>query len=395
MNHVALSKRIFSRRWAGTIYLILVLAVAQVGASSDFQQQQAPPQTQHYEQQHRQEHSHPQNENMHTVTADQASPSPERFVPLMTPEHIALSLRLTCERNRRLIRGSTFGVRRQPETVAVQPGSHHIKAPSFASSTQVPEEEATSVFHATSRRTHEDVGSERTLSGVECWGPNLQTFISELVSNILQLTDDETSIVLSLSMIYLDRASSVETLRSSQAPPCPFVSFRTVHRLLLSSILTAAQVVGRKSIEDYHVQLEDLAGVSAKELHTMMAWMKYALGDSGHFVGLGEMQKFKQMWERVFFSAGYPNPSNDGSDNPNSDDNEQMDQQRTSSVTSSSGDKAPSGFFSSSDTPEGKLTAPTTASHSSGGAGAGPAETQQFSKPPAFVHSKHSAAFAA
>ena len=394
MNHVALSNRIFNRRWAEVIYVILVLA--QVGASSDFQQQQAPPQPQHYEQQHRHEYSHPQNENMHTSREDQVSPSPEQFVPLMTPEHIALSLRLTCERNRRLMRGSTFGVRRQPETVVAQPESHHIKVPSVTSSVQTAEKEATTVFHATSRRTHNDGKSKRILSGVESWGPNLQTFITELVSNILQLTDDENSIVLSLSMIYLDRASSVETLRSNQAPSCPFVSFRTVHRLLLSSILTAAQVVGRKSIEDYHVQLEDLLGVSAEELRTMMAWMKYALGDSGHFVGLGEMQKFKQMWERVFFSTGYPNPSNDGSDNPNSGGNEQTDQQKTSSAVSGTGDTAPSGFFSSSDTPEAKMTSTTaSASHSSGGAGAGPAETQQFSKPPAFVHSKQSAAFAA
>ena len=423
MNRVALSKNVFGRRLTGALYTMLVLA--QVGASSDYQQQQIPQKTQYYEQQQQQQEYSQRNENMPSPSTtatvpEQASPNPERFVPHMTPEHVALSLRLTCERNRRLVRGSTFGVRQKPEIVVNQPQQHHITVPpSLPSTTKAPAEEETTtktVFHATSRCTPAEAAAgdkKKILSGVEQWGPNLQSFITELTSNILQLTDDESSIVLSLSMIYLDRASSVETLRSSGAPPCPFATFRTVHRLLLSSILTAAQVARSKSIvDDYQEQIEDLIGVSAKDLHTMMTWMKYALGDSGHFVGLGEMQKFKRMWERVFFSTGSHNPSNDGNGNPNSDRKRQTDSEQVISSVSTKDDgldateRAPTGFFSSPDTSstDETLTSPSktgtsspaaaAVSTSSGGVGAGPAKTQQFSKPPAFVHSKHSAAFA-
>lgn len=395
MTCVAFYRRILSRRWAGVFYAMVILV--QVGASSDYQQQ-AP--TQYYEQQQQQEHS--QSQAIHspsTAAPQQGSARPERFVPHITSEHVALSLRLTCERNRRLIRASTLGVPQEPEIVVSHLQEYHIKV--SPPSTQLPEEEATTIFHATSRRPPVDGDKQTVLSGVEQWGPKLQTFITELTSNILELTDDETSIVLSLSMIYLDRASSVETLRSSGAPPCPFSSFRTVHRLLLSSILTAAQVVGRKAIEDYHQQLEELTGVSAKDLQTMMTWMKYALGDSGHFVGLGEMQEFKQMWERVFFRKESPNPSNDGNDNPSSSDSLHTKDQRISTGSKNSRDgteRAPSGFFTTStETRTSSSSSAAAASSTSSGAGVGgePAKRQQFSKPPAFVHSKHSAVFAA
>ena len=350
--------------WTGATFLFLLLT--QVGASSDYPQNNngnVPPAA--------------PNSQQNSPPSKAEAASPQRFVPLMKPEHVALSLRLTCERNRRLKQGSMLGIRRQPEIVVTRPESHHISLPS---SSQQSSEETTTIFHATSRRT----GS--VLRGAEQWGPNLQTYIEELVSSILQMAHDETSIVLSLSMIYLDRASSVETLRSNGAPPCPFITFRTVHRLFLTSLLTAAQVVGGKPIDEYHEQLEELVGVSSQEIHEMMTWMKYALGDSGHFVGLGEMQKFKHMWERVFSNTGQP-----GS---HPKDNSQKSHPSTS-------DPAPSGFFTSSATPRQAHT--TTPSSSNGNAGGTTAttgvyqqtnqqaESDRFSKPTAFVNSKHSA----
>ena len=89
--------------------------------------------------------------------------------------------------------------------------------------------------------------------------------------------EEESSVVLSLAMIYLDRACSVETLRTNNGiVPCPFASDRTVHRLWLSALLTAARVVSGHPVVLQKEHLESL-GLSAHNVTEMMAWMEIAL----------------------------------------------------------------------------------------------------------------------
>jgi len=299
--------------------------------------------------------------------------SPQQFVPVMKPEHVALSLRLTCERNRRLPEGSLLGVRPQPKIAARHPESHQIPP----AQPQALEEPMT-LFHAEERQFETDTKKDpkKVLPGAEQWGPNLQDFVNTLVSDVLQLSEDESSIVLSLAMIYLDRASSVETLRSHGVPPCPFASFRTVHRLFMTSILTAAQVVEGKSIEEYFDKLNDLLGVSSKEILEMLTWMKYALGDSGHYVGFGEMQKFKHLWERLFVSTPKSNPFH-GRSHPS------MENARIRN--------SPAGVFYSYDTLRQSTSAssPSSSITNSGGGGSYQAAEFERSAKPAFVHSHY------
>lgn len=223
------------------------------------------------------------------------------LVPLMKPAHIALSLRLTCELNRKLRLGS---LQEQVPEIVMGPQSHHIP---FLVHTRT---EARTIFHAKNSRPESAEGL--SLFGTERWGPSLQEFTQQLV-DMLELSQEQSSVVLALAMIYLDRASSVETSRSSGLPPCPFCSCQTVHSLLLSAACTAARVAGGRPVELSDEQL-GMLGITARDISEMMAWMEGALGDLGYFVSMEEMQKFKTHWERAFLER-QPGSPHDGHKN--------------------------------------------------------------------------------
>lgn len=209
-------------------------------------------------------------------------------VPVMKPEHIALSLRLTCGLNSKLQQGSACdGVH-----IWTSPQSHQI--PHSAGTRP----ECITIFHARTLSSLDDAD----LGGTERWRSSLNEFTRQIMEDTFDLSENESSVVLSLAMIYLDRASSVETQRSNGMPPCPFCSFQTVRRLLLTAILSAARVVKGKSTLLGQEQL-DFYGLCIRGVTEMLAWFEASLGDRGHFVSTEEMRSFKAWWEKTFFEG--------------------------------------------------------------------------------------------
>jgi hypothetical protein len=129
-------------------------------------------------------------------------------------------------------------------------------------------------------------------------------------------TDSHSTVVvskdalLSLAVLYLDRACAVDTPRQYQfqnerqhhlqSPSCPFCSPTTVHRLALTALLVAASA---NNLSICYHEVSAAFGVSRQECETMMAWMMTALGDAGIFVTPDEMRAFASVWHQRFPSS--------------------------------------------------------------------------------------------
>jgi hypothetical protein len=134
------------------------------------------------------------------------------------------------------------------------------------------------------------------------------------VDDVFHLSENkkERSLILALSLLYLDRACSVETPRSSSSSssntgqqqqqqhlPCPFLQPRTVHRLVLISLLFAARsVVGDNC--DYTLDIEKLLGIPSLQLKQMESYFHNALGDLGLFVDPIQLQQWMMRWQHKF-----------------------------------------------------------------------------------------------
>lgn len=257
----------------------------------------------------------------------------------MNLEHISLSLRLTCEMNRRLLQG----IRSNNDLAVVNHNDAHKNSnhlpllqqrggggggdnsyhpvhvhpsqswqPPIKSHCKEDEEEVLTIFHAKSPRTQKDSrGSSSIYRGVARWGPELLPYLQYLVEDVFKLSENknERSLIFALSLLYLDRACSVETPRSSssntgqqqqqQNLPCPFLQPRTVHRLVLISLLFAARsVVGDNC--DYTMDIEKLLGIPSLQLKQMESYFHNALGDLGLFVDPIQLQQWMMRWQHKF-----------------------------------------------------------------------------------------------
>lgn len=241
--------------------------------------------------------------------------------PKVLLKHVTLALRLTCEWNRRLQTGvknhrivePTTGSRQEGQKI-VPPSSNtamdysgtqinptspwHLPMPNASP----PRDEEVTLFHAKSpRRVATRSSAPR---GVAYWGPDLHTYLERL----LDLLDVSNGFEVPLAMIYLDRCSSVETLRSNGIPPCPFCTPRTVHRLILTALLLATQATHGWSDNKtlyYYEKLTHL-GIPSQDIHQMVEWMRGALGDEGLAVTVAQLQEWGHKWDSVFFLGGKP-----------------------------------------------------------------------------------------
>lgn len=164
--------------------------------------------------------------------------------------------------------------------------SHRIRSADAAAAPATMQQPALTIYHTRSPRT--TAGENQQPRGAAAWGPDLELYLSYLVQ-AFGLSDDNgnpsfTSLALNLALVYLDRSSSVETPRSNGASPCPFVTPRTVHRLLLASLAVAAHVVTGQSIRVLHAQVGPTLGVPYEQFVDLVAHMLAALGDLKTFV---------------------------------------------------------------------------------------------------------------
>ena len=180
------------------------------------------------------------------------------------------------------------------------------------------EEESLTIFHAMTPHQHESEEKEEDSSteessnqssndssvvkprGVAYWGPELLPYLEE-VTKLLEI--DNNGLEIAMAMIYLDRACSVDTIRTNNCPPCPYCLPRTVHRLSLVALILAKQAVNGNSGKTVQEYLQDLKplGIPLDQLELMTNWMINALGDNGSFVTVGQMKLWSESWEAAFF----------------------------------------------------------------------------------------------
>jgi hypothetical protein len=266
----------------------------------------------------------------------------QQVIPLqdieMNLEHVSLSLRLTCEMNRRLLQGirsnDNSAVQQQHNNnnnnnshdantahnhhnPLLQRGGDNSYHPVHVHPSQLwqrpikshsdeEQEEVLTIFHAKSPRNKARRG------GAARWGPELLPYLHYLVEDVLKLPENKNqrSLILVLTLLYLDRACSVETPRTTttttttttvgqQQQPCPFLQPRTVHRLVLTSLLIATRTV----VVDEEVDtsgIETLLGIPSLSLQQMESQFHNALGDFGLFVDPLRLQQWMMQWQDKF-----------------------------------------------------------------------------------------------
>jgi hypothetical protein len=159
-------------------------------------------------------------------------------------------------------------------------------------------------------KKHDELYDE---NDIRYWGPDILPYLEYICD---KLGIDKNGIEVSLAMIYMDRACSVETSRSNGVPACPFCTPRTVHRLSLAAFLISLQAVRgqtggggeqqQQQFEQQYQQLQLLSvslGIPLLQLEQMVEWMRSALGDSGLFVTMEEMISWNRSLEMIFSSS--------------------------------------------------------------------------------------------
>jgi hypothetical protein len=312
-------------------------------------------------------------------------------LPLIDAETVSLALRLTCETNRRLYRGTLAVI---PDSIsksrasaaanhAPQPGEqqivHHppvnVRMPlpdgSIAKPVQVVSgleraeerrKEEFTIFHA-SEPWVDDIelnlakdNSKAERRGVLRWGPDLKEYLDTLLSAIgLENThvdsdaststvsthstkkkqpttplEDERQLILTLTIMYLDHATSLESNRHVDPntghpwyPSCPYAVPQTVHRLVLTAMSIATKSI--RGDADVSNSLRDAANsllpnnakksaISQTDLQQMEQWMISALGggpshnhhhyhhyESNWQISPDEIHAFIRKWGETFY----------------------------------------------------------------------------------------------
>ena len=186
---------------------------------------------------------------------------------LLDPDSISLSLRLVCELNRQLASGQS---------------------------------DKTSIFYTP---------------------PSKRTELSKFTQNLCKTFDHHGDPYISaITMIYLDRACSVETYRhdGDQSLPCPHLNISNVHKLYLAANVLALRtyrnewpaVLEKGCFHDDITQLyckklqasgdEALRDIHPYELGTLLEWMFSSLGARGLAIEVEEASIFIENWKLLF-----------------------------------------------------------------------------------------------
>ena len=231
------------------------------------------------------------------------------FADVLSYENIAHALRFTCEINRQLSVADNGMARLSP--------SDDVSVNTMNGLIDSPQEELT-VFHQARPR---EMGGKR---GVLRWGPDLSVYLEELYKAL----ECSSPMCLVYALIYLDRACSVETRRvgsgvNDEILKCPYLTPRTVHRLVLTAMVMAAKATDPETIiksnalgcdqyvsssKRYAERLKAF-GVNEKILATMEAKMLAALGEEGTYVQEYQLRECYRIWADAL---SFPSASNLG-----------------------------------------------------------------------------------
>lgn len=231
-------------------------------------------------------------------------------------ERIAFALRLNCEVNRQLYQGSNG---------RICPGGHTETLESFSPSqlsiknnidstsdmdnnSRNEYSEPLTIFHAKEPRPRVvSKKKKKTLTspkmGTDRWGPNLSLYLQRLHEAL-----ECPPITFALALIYLDRVCSAATVRDeykNTSPqflqPCPHLTPRTVHRLVLTAIVVASKAVKNDVRNNaYYASKLEMFGMTEQSLSSMETWFVSALGEEGTFVSMERIVSFSEAWEQAF-----------------------------------------------------------------------------------------------
>lgn len=174
------------------------------------------------------------------------------------------------------------------------------------------------IFHADSPRNG---ASTESLTGLRRWGMDLHQYIKQ-ICQAMECSDEDIPLMMARSLIYLDRACSVDTERhygynGESSQPCPPLLPRTVHRLVLAAMVLSCRVGrGQGGIEydGAYCEISTLFGVPSSTLATMEAIMRDALGVEGLWIDFYKLVHYLTAWRQKFIEEGTnesPSSSND------------------------------------------------------------------------------------
>jgi len=154
--------------------------------------------------------------------------------------------------------------------------------------------------------------------------PSQRTSLSSYVQNLNKNFDCETlPLITAISLIYLDRACSIQTFRpdvypGDQAPSCPNLTSMNVHKLYLASNILALRTYRNELPMDFsrgafhdditHLYLriiqssgdDSVKHITAVELGNLLEWMVASLGAEGLAVQVEEVNNFIEHWRDLF-----------------------------------------------------------------------------------------------
>lgn len=132
---------------------------------------------------------------------------------------------------------------------------------------------------------------------IRYWGPELLPYLEYICD---RLGIDKDGVELSLAMIYMDRACSVETSRSNNIQSCPFCTPRTVHRLSLAALIISLEAVCGGEQQQRLQLLSVSLGIPLLQLQQMVEWMRAALGYGGLLVTMKELIAWNHSLDAIF-----------------------------------------------------------------------------------------------
>jgi len=289
------------------------------------------------------------------------------ILDILSYSTIASALRFTCEMNRQLNCASRASSSLFRETMnrfllssSLQEDDNDEESSSSSSyeptkSEDENEEEELTLFHQGKANANTDKKkNEEHLIGVRRWGPDLTLYLTELHKAL-----ESSPLSLAYALIYLDRACSVETQRSrsyshyhtnhsptSITTRCPYLTPRTVHRLLLTAMVMAAKATDPETIiksnavgvAQYESSSKKYAdklkafGVSETALAAMEAAMLAALGDERTYVSEHQLHACFRTWADIHAHAhahasSSHTRSNDGSHGNSNNNNQHYNHQ--------------------------------------------------------------------
>ena len=253
-------------------------------------------------------------------------------LPLVDTTTVALALRHTCETNRRLRTGMFISYKKREEAIVadteqpfqetkeVRSSQHNIPPPPEVQS--VSEEELTeerlkrelTVFHSLIPGgdfvdLHEYL--ETLLSAIGLGEKEM----AAIANNPME---DEQQIILSLTLLYLDRSILLDNVDPQTGQEvwspqsCPFLLPQTIHRLLLSALSLATKCIrGDKSVSNIlreaanKAMHDEKSTISISDMEQIESWLIHSLGLQGTanngIISHDEIGMFIRKWGATFY----------------------------------------------------------------------------------------------